>query len=205
MALGCLFLFLVQIGCKDEFTSWEGLTPDQLQYTTFDHEDFEQKAKPSGGWDGFYYYYKPDRTEVYLYSSSEIYVAEYQHPDSLVTRHYYYNKKDKKLRTVLTLYASLEEFLIGKEFHFDKKGKLIQVIDHDESFRFTLENVYGFVEQQGVDLSNRRTYDLFRSVDGYDMGNYTIEGVVWVVRTFEPVSMTYILDGNTGRILKETE
>ena len=90
-------------------------------------------------------------------------------------------------------------FNVGKQYYYDESGELIQVIDHDEGYDFTLEDVMGFCERNRFYFNNFHKYkNLYSLKKETDENN----NPVWHIRYYastEPAEV--LLDGKTGKII----
>ncbi|MCD7933461.1 MAG: hypothetical protein LUH15_20070 [Tannerellaceae bacterium] len=120
-----------------------------------------------------YRYYNYNNIPVYefftYYSSSQIYRKERLHGKFL--------------------------FKMGKEYFYDKKGKVTKIIDHEELFSFTLEDVYNFAEKYPMPLHKIKRY------------KEDLERPYWYV-IFEDTTniqkaYAFCIDGQTGEVFKE--
>lgn len=53
-------------------------------------------------------------------------------------------------------YSTTFGFKIGKEYHYDTTGTLTKIIDHDEGYGFTAEDILNYCIKRGIDLNQRR-------------------------------------------------
>lgn len=149
--------------------------------------------------------------------SIEDYVKEFTNSDTIriekgwnALSHNYYQKcyrtKDNiKMQITSNYYLSGEimdkylfwndyySFLIGKEYLYDKMGNIINIIDHDEPFKFTLEQVMNFIKENNI-----KGYYLIRRID---------PNPIWKIIVFHPVTEKWecciVLNGVSGEILEE--
>ncbi|MCD7933463.1 MAG: hypothetical protein LUH15_20080 [Tannerellaceae bacterium] len=121
----------------------------------------------------------------------------------------YYKYKGEPVYEIFTFYPETNKihskvrlhgeyvFSIGKEYIFDQKGKVETIIDHEEAFSFTMEDVYRFIEKQALPLHKIKRY------------SENTNRPYWYVTFDDPAdpekAFAFYLDGKTGEVFKEYE
>lgn len=82
------------------------------------------------------------------FATNEVIGREYINPYVYVEKQYYSNDTLKSKRVYCTL-----GFFIGKEYRYDKRGILIETIDHDKGLYVQKEQIVSFCESRGIDFS----------------------------------------------------
>ena len=122
---------------------------------------------------------------------------------------------DGKIRIKCVMLGSIiYEFRIGKEYRYDKMGRLNYAVASDEHFDFTFEQVLEYLlEEEKVPLKPGKTW----------VGDYSLESVnrlnphednrsweiIWNMR--DPAygvfgkQIVLVLDGKTGEVVSRTE
>ncbi|MCD8177543.1 MAG: hypothetical protein LUE98_09015 [Tannerellaceae bacterium] len=121
----------------------------------------------------------------------------------------YYKYKGEPVYEIFTFYPETNKihskvrlhgeymFPIGKEYIFDQKGKVENIVDHEGAFSFTMEDVYRFIEKQALPLHKIKRY------------SENTNRPYWYVTFDDPADpekvFAFYLDGKTGEVFKEYE
>lgn len=175
---------------------------------SFDVDAYAKKLKENPDYEGYHTkegvevseYYMPDQqapSDTFNKQWVQSYTRIEERPDGYRTA-YQFDRNGRQISVAYYFSTALE---IGKWQKFDSTGKITEEVDKDASFPFSLEKVIAFGKAHKVDFA--KTGRLRR---GYDS---TYKADVWNLRWVadaqggEPYQQIYILDGGTGRILKE--
>ncbi|MCD8177545.1 MAG: hypothetical protein LUE98_09025 [Tannerellaceae bacterium] len=184
-----LFFSIIVSGCKRTYVS----DPEFVQDNYFEFMNLESEYPPLLGYDSTFI--QDDSIAVRIF---------YDYPYFYKLRYYIY--KQMPVYEFFTYYYSGNiyskerlhgEFLfkIGKEYYFNKKGKITNALDHEESFSFTLNDVYSFAENYSLPLHKIKRY------------KEDLERPYWYV-IFEDTTniqkaYAFCIDGQTGEVFKE--
>ena len=175
----------------------------------FNIDEYEEKLKKDPGYEGYtapdgtevteYYRLPPEAPDLESFDRRKVlaYTRIEEHPDGYRTA-YQFNKEGNLTAVSYYYSTSLET---GKWQQFDDAGKLTGETDKDKGYAFTLSQVIGFGKRNGVDFA--KTGRVQREYDR------TYNANVWILRWVvdeavkEPYQQIFILDGETGRVLKD--
>lgn len=127
-------------------------------------------------------------------SEDQFTVREFPAPTIEIYKEFYKNGniKTKGMGSVLG-------FNIGKSYHYDDKGKLVEEKDHDKGYQFDYVKVFDFCKKKNIDFQSQK-----------DKSNVKIEKIVyegipcWFIANNNTKEYDfYILDGKNGAVLKE--
>lgn len=131
-----------------------------------------------------------------IYEYMECYERTIFYPNNFKEKYFYYNNGSiKEYRKYFSL-----DLKTGIWYKFNKPGSVIERIDMDEGYAFTLDDVIKF------GLSKDQDFQTWGSVErGYDSGyNKNVWSTSYIVEneeTGERFQDRYVLDGQTGEVL----
>lgn len=109
------------------------------------------------------------------------------------------NLRTKGLRTIFS-------FDIGKWYYYDEKGNLTKVIDADEGYDFTVEDIINFCIKDGIDL-DRKSYGYGYEASTEIKRYKTEKGPYWSIE-YNPrgsILGNIVLNGKTGAVTYRKE
>lgn len=170
-----------------------------LEYETFDFEKYKDLFDRYNAIN--YKYQKEDGTVVYIVSAGkmsgngDIFINEIPPLPYFISfyKEFYPNGNLKEKGQ-----HGMQSCPIGKWLECDEEGNC-KIVDYDENRRFTYEDVLRFMaKQKHIDLKTGEGREQMSTI-------YNYEQQVWSVGTSRGylIGRDYILDGNTGKILKD--
>ncbi|MET4083705.1 hypothetical protein ABIB40_003677 [Pedobacter sp. UYP30] len=135
-------------------------------------------------------------TDPFNRNSVKFYVEKIEKTDGFVEMFVYYSSGRLK---EYNLFFPIE-LQTGVWKEFDQHGNLTKSIDKDKDYEYTLQNVIDFGKMKNIDF--HKEGDLDRGYDEEFKKN--VWNVSWIVDvpSQESTQEVYILDGNTGVVLK---
>ena len=165
----------------------------------FDIEEFKRKSTTNIGYDciegGMRVFYER------IFNSKDKHIGYIERRVSIDTPYSYYYEYDLRGRLRLSL-KSFYSFYIGKQCYYDTLGRVIETIDHDIPYKFTLD---AFIEKMkneyGYDaLDKKIVTDVYR-----DEGKEDLHRPWYKVFCLEEANAfygnRYLIDGTTGETL----
>ena len=122
--------------------------------------------------------------------------------NSIFTTHKYFHENGNIKTKLVAAPGNLD---VGMEYRYDRKGTLIKEIDHEQGWGFTTADVMNFCYQNKIAVNaDIKGWSLSISKRVKDGKKYwSITSVV--ARSEKQFRDTYILDGDTGKQIGETE
>lgn len=134
---------------------------------------------------------------------SKTHMSEWDYSENQLFKVYrrFYPTGEIQFKGVSSIYG----FRVGKWYYYDEKGNLIEVVDHDKGFDFTMEDIFAFCLANNISLEERGLFAPATGIRKYtDAENRTFWFITYRDYTKGKTIMLQI-DAKTGAVVKTSE
>ena len=128
---------------------------EEIAKRRFDIETFDKNKRKQ------FRYITSDSDQIYEFTdgagvfheqvySDSLYYEKIIYPDSLIFDAYvFYPNGSIKIFNRALIKGTVE---VGNKLHFDEQGNVIEIINHDEPYKFTLDQVLDYMKKNDIDI-----------------------------------------------------